>query len=132
PAAATGAMESILARFPSGNINRFWGSYLAGDVDYDPDFQFPRTGSVPVEMVERRISLICDLRRQVPEQVSEVALERAIRDRTPLLEGRARALGAEDPAEMSRAVEMFEKLGAVPQLGRARAERGLLIHDAGE
>ena len=33
---------------------------------------------------------------------------------------------------MSRAVEMFEKLGAVPQLGRARAERGLLIHDAGE
>ena len=134
-AAATGAMESILARFPSGNINRFWGSYLAGNVDYDPDFQFPRTGSVPVEMVERRISLICDLRHQVPQQVSEVALERSIRDRTPLLEGqlrRARALGAQDPAEMSRAIEMFEKLGAVPQLGRARAERGLLIHDAGE
>ena len=134
-AAATGAMESILARFPSRNINRFWGSYLAGDVDYDPDFQFPRTGGVPVEMVERRISLICDLHGQVPQQVGEVALERAIRDRTPLLEGqlrRARALGAQDPAEMSRAVEMFEKLGAVPQLGRARAERGLLIHDAGE
>ena len=33
---------------------------------------------------------------------------------------------------MARAVEIFERLGAVPQLGRARAERGLLMHDAAE
>ena len=75
--AATSAMESILARFPAGHINRFWGSYVQGDVDYDPDTVFPTTGGMPAEMVERRISLVCDLRRPVPEQVREVVLERA-------------------------------------------------------
>ena len=33
---------------------------------------------------------------------------------------------------MSRAIAIFERLGAVPHLGRARAERGLLQHDAVE
>jgi len=133
--AATSAIDSILARFPPGHINRFWGFYVQGDVDYDPDTVFPTTGGMPPEMVERRISLVCDLRRPVPEQVRDVVLERAVQNRIPLLEGqirRARALGADDAEEMSRAVEIFERLGAVPQLGRARAERGLLMHDAAE
>jgi hypothetical protein len=86
-------------------------------------------------MLERRLGMLCDLRRPVPRQVIDAALERAARDKTPLLEGqvrRAQALAAQDPAEMARAVEVFERLGAVPQLGRARAERGLLLHDAAE
>jgi len=45
---------------------------------------------------------------------------------------RARALAENDAEQMTRAVEIFERLGAVPQLGRARAERGLLRHDAAE
>jgi hypothetical protein len=86
-------------------------------------------------MLERRLGMLCDLRRPVPQQVLDAALERAARDKTPLLEGqvrRAQALAAQDPAEMTRAVEVFERLGAVPQLGRARAERGLLLNDAAE
>jgi len=86
-------------------------------------------------MVERRISLVCDLRLTVTPEVIDAALERAVHDRTPLLEGqvrRAKALTANDPEEMSRAVEVFERLGAVPQLGRARAERGLLLRDPAE
>src|SRR5437773_2758206 len=83
--AATRAMESILARFPPGHINRFWGSYVQGDVDYDPDTVFPTAGGMPAEMVERRISLVCDLRRPVPDQVREVVLERAVQNRIPLL-----------------------------------------------
>jgi len=128
-------MESILARFPADNFNRFWATYASGDVEYDADSQFPDKGRVPVEMLERRIGMLCDLRRPVPQQVLDAALERAARDKTPLLEGqvrRAQALAAQDPAEMTRAVEVFERLGAVPQLGRSRAERGLLLHDAAE
>ncbi|HEX9363805.1 MAG TPA: adenylate/guanylate cyclase domain-containing protein [Candidatus Dormibacteraeota bacterium] len=134
-AAATGPMESILARFPADNFNRFWATYASGDVAYDADAQFPEKGRPPVEMLERRIGMLCDLRRPVPQQVLDAALERAVRDKTPLLEGqvrRAQALAAQDPAEMTRAVEVFERLGAVPQLGRSRAERGLLLHDAAE
>ena len=33
---------------------------------------------------------------------------------------------------MSAAVAIFERLGAVPQLGRARAERGVLTGDEAE
>ena len=60
---------------------------------------------------------------------------RAQRDHTPLLEGQARratALNEADAAEMTRAVAIFERLGAIPQLGRARAELGLLRHDGAE
>src|SRR5438105_5357065 len=56
--AATSAMESVLGRFPPGHIYRFWGSYVQGDVDYDPDTVFPTTGGMPAEMVERRSSLV--------------------------------------------------------------------------
>jgi len=128
-------MESILSRFPQNHIHRFWMSYIRRYVAYDPDFVFPGRGGIPAEMVERRMSLVCDQRGPIPEQVREVVLERATRDRIPLLEGqvrRARALATRDPAEMSLAIEIYERLGALPHLGRARAERGLLAHDAAE
>ena len=133
--AAIPAMESILSRFPQNHIHRFWMSYIQGDVAYDPDFVFPGRGGIPAEMVERRMSLVSDQRGPIPEQVREVVLERATRDRIPILEGqvrRARALATRDPAEMSLAIEIYERLGAVPHLGRARAERGVLAHDAAE
>src|SRR5207237_4863843 len=133
--AAVTAMESILSRYPKDHIYRFWTSYVQGDVSYEPDSTIPAGVRIPDEIVERRISLVCDLRRPVPQQVMDSLLERAQRYLIPLLEGqvrRARALAAQDPAEMSLAVEIFERLGAVPQLGRARAERGLLMHDAAQ
>jgi hypothetical protein len=45
---------------------------------------------------------------------------------------RARALTAGDAEEMSRAIAIWERVGALTMLGRARAERGLLLHDAAE
>ena len=133
--AGTTVMESILARYPAGQAHRFWAPLISGDFQYDPDTQFPETGGFFYELAERQLSLVCDLRRPVPQQVRDVALERAVGDRTPLLEGqvrRARALNDYDAEEMSRAIAIFERLGAVPHLGRARAERGLLQHDAAE
>ena len=135
-AAATVPIESIVSRFPPGSFHKFWRAYLQGDVSFGPESVFPtKGGSIPSEMVERRISLVCDLRLTVTPEVIDAALERAVHDRTPLLEGqvrRAKALSANDPEEMLRAVEVFERLGAVPQLGRARAERGLLLRDPAE
>src|SRR5438034_5127289 len=134
--AATSAMESILARYPANSITRLWTSFISGDAGYESDFVFPRVGGVPAETVERRISLMCDLRLPVPDEVLAGALERAVRaDGVPILEGqvrRARALAAGDGAEMSAAVAIFERLGAVPQLGRARAERGVMTGDGAE
>src|SRR5438128_11041064 len=53
----------------------------------------------------------------------------------PLLEAqvlRARALARNDAADMSAAIAMWERMGAQPQLGRARAECGLIAGDAAE
>jgi hypothetical protein len=41
-------------------------------------------------------------------------------------------LASRDPAELSAAIGIWERAGAVPNLGRARAERGLLTGDQAE
>ena len=133
--AGTTVIESIIARYPAGQAHRFWTSVASGDFSYEPDVEFPESGGFFYELAERQLSMVCDLRRPVPQQVREVVLKRAVQDRTPLLEGqvrRARALNDNDAEEMTGAVEIFERLGAVPHLGRARAERGLLAHDVAE
>jgi class 3 adenylate cyclase/tetratricopeptide (TPR) repeat protein len=132
-AAATSAMESIIGRFSQKHVNRVWTPYLQGDVSFDDPF--PRRGRIPDDVAERLISKACDLRKAVPQEVIEIVLRRAERDRVPLLAAqvrRARALGNADPEEMSQAIAIWERVRAVPQLGRARAERGLLLHDANE
>jgi tetratricopeptide (TPR) repeat protein len=133
--AASATIESILSRYPARHAHRDWAAQASGDVRFEADFEFPQTRGFNYEQAERQLSVVCDLRRPVPQQVREGGLERAQNDRTPLLEGqlwRARALNDNDAEQMLRAVEIFERLGAVPQLGRARAERGLLRHDAAE
>jgi len=37
-----------------------------------------------------------------------------------------------DAAELSTAIGIWERIGALPNLGRARAERGLITRDAAE
>jgi class 3 adenylate cyclase/tetratricopeptide (TPR) repeat protein len=132
--AATKPLESILSRLPANHFHSAWGAYISGDVDYDRGFAFPG-GRIPFETVERRVSLACDLRKPAPREVTNTLLDSALGDRVPLTEAqlrRARALTDGDPAEMAKAVEIFERVGAVPQLGRARAELGLLRHDSEE
>jgi len=131
---ATGAIESIVSRYPADSSYRFLTQYLQGDPSYAPGEQIPKH-RWPPEILERRLSLACDLRRPLPQHVLDSILERAERFKIPILAGQARrvrALAAQDVGEMSLAVDIFEGLGAVPQLGRARAERGLLSHEAAE
>ncbi len=55
--------------------------------------------------------------------------------RVPLLEAqirRARALAYRDPMEMTRALAIWDRIGALPHQGRARAELGLLSGDEAE
>jgi tetratricopeptide (TPR) repeat protein len=133
--AAAATMESILARYPAAHTHRFWALQISADIRYDIGVEVPGIGGLMHELAERQLNTVCDLRRPVPEVVREVALARAQKDRVPLLEGqawRARALNDADSEQMTRAVVIFERLGAVPQLGRARAELGLLAHDAAE
>jgi hypothetical protein len=127
-------MESILARFPNDNHNRVWLSYIQGEgvfTDRDPYLH----ANTPPETAERRISLACDRREQLSQYVLDGVLEKAVRTRVPLVEAqarRARALAYRDASEMSTAIEIWERCGALPQLGRGKAERGLLNGDSAE
>ena len=134
--AATTAMEAIVAAFPPTHIHSFWAPYIQGVASYDPGQVLSlRAPRYPAEIAERRINLACDLRATMPEPLGAELLERAKLDQVPLLEGqvrRARGLAARSAEELSAAMEIFERLGAVPQLGRARAERGLISGDVAE
>jgi tetratricopeptide (TPR) repeat protein len=132
--AATEAMESILGRFPTRHFSHAWITYIQGEVSFAGDDVFLRKTS-PAEMVERRLNLVCDRRAAMSRTALEAGLDKAQRLRIPVLEAqfrRALALSNHDPSEMSVAIEIWERLRSVPQLGRAHAERGLLLRDQAE
>jgi len=126
--AATDAMESVVMRFPVGHNNRVWVPYIRGEsglTSKDPYL----VGRYPFESSERRVCLACDAREQLPPEILEAGLEKAVQVGVPLLEAeirRARALAYHDPSEMTRALATWDRIGAVPHQGRARAEFGLL------
>ena len=132
--AATDAMESVVMRFPVGHNNRVWVSYIRGEsglTSTDPYL----VSRYPFEGSERRVCLACDGREQLPTEILEAGLEKAVDVRVPLLEAqirRARALAFRDPMEMTRALAIWDRIGALPHQGRARAELGLLNGDEAE
>jgi class 3 adenylate cyclase/tetratricopeptide (TPR) repeat protein len=133
-AAATDAIESVAMRFPIGHNNRVWVSYVRGEsglTSKDPYL----TGWYSFEGTERRLWLACDGREELPQEILEAGLTKALEVRVPLLEAqirRARALAYRDPTEMTRALAIWDRVGAVPHQGRARAELGLLTGDHAE
>jgi tetratricopeptide (TPR) repeat protein len=132
--AAIDAIESILARFPSSHNNQLLRFYIRGESGLTANDPFLSV-QYAWEAAERRISLACDRREQLPREVLEQGLATAVRVRVPLLEAqvrRARGLAYRDASELSQAIETWERIGVVPQLGRAKAERGLLNGDAAE
>jgi class 3 adenylate cyclase/tetratricopeptide (TPR) repeat protein len=132
--AATGAMESVLMRFPADHINRIWTSYIRGESGFTADDPF-LAGRYPFEGAEARLSLACDYREHLPVQILDTGLARAVRAGVPLLEAqvrRARALAYRDASEMTRALAIWDRIGAVPYQGRARAELGLITGDQAE
>src|SRR2546421_78167 len=132
--AATEAMESILARYPTSHQNQTLHQYIRGESGLtanDPML----VSQPPWEGAERRVSLACDRREQLPREILEPGLARAQQVGVPLLEAqirRARGLAYRDASELSLAIAAWERMGAVPPLGRARAERGLINGDVAE
>jgi hypothetical protein len=89
----------------------------------------------PYELAEHRACLAVDRREAIPEEILTAGLEVAVRAGVPLLEAqlrRARALAYRDPAEMTSALAIWDRAGAVPHQGRGHAERGLLTGDQAE
>ena len=107
---------------------------MKGTADLGGDELLTRT-IYPIEMAERRIALACDNREPIPDGLLESQLERAISRRVPLLEAqirRAIGLTKHDISQMSAAIVMWERMGALPNLARAHAEHGLLTGDRRE
>jgi class 3 adenylate cyclase/tetratricopeptide (TPR) repeat protein len=132
--AATEPVESILARFPRGYNQADLLAYIHDDAAFRPHDLSLRY-SYPVEVAERRFSLAADRRQEIPQSVLDGGLEKAIRIGAPLLEAqvrRARGLAMRDPSELAQAIAIWEPRGALPALGRARAERGLIRGDNAE
>jgi tetratricopeptide (TPR) repeat protein len=133
--AASDAMESVLSRFPLNHVNRLWGVYVRGEGGgFTPNDPY-LTGRVPNESVERRLCLASDRREQLPREILEAGLDRAVQVRVPLLEAqvrRARGLAYRDATELTKALVIWDRIGAVPHQGRAHAERGLLAGDPSE
>lgn len=133
-AAATDAIESILARFPANHQNQVLRSYVKGDASFTEDDPSV-TGRQPAEMIERRLSLANDNRQPVPEMVRDLVLKRGVGDRLLTLEGEVRrsiGLARRDAGELDRAAAIWERIGALPNLGRVRAERGAVNGDPAE
>jgi len=76
-----------------------------------------------------------DLRAELPPNVLPALLARALHQKLPLLEAQVRraiGLAQHDPAELTLAIAIWEPVGALPNLGRALAERGQLTGDQAE
>jgi class 3 adenylate cyclase len=132
--AAIEAITSIIARYPLGHIHQRLAAYLKGSSDFTTDDP-SLVGVYPTELAERRISLACDNREVVPEGLLQAELEVAIARGVPLLEAQVRraiGLAQKDVGDLSAAIATWERVGALPNLGRAKAERGLITGDSAE
>lgn len=88
-----------------------------------------------VEYVERTVSLCVDWGRPPAPEVIRPIAEFAAAYRYKVLEAQVRrALGvaSRDTGELSRSLEIFEQIGAVPYAARVRCERGLLTGNGGD
>jgi hypothetical protein len=125
---------SILARYPGYDEHSRLSDYVKGDMTFTHAdvVMLPRA---PSEILERRLALAGDLRSDISPEVVTALLARAKDQRLPLLEAqtrRAAGLANRDPRDLSAAIVTWERAGALSNLGRARAERGLLIGDQAE
>jgi tetratricopeptide (TPR) repeat protein len=132
--AASEAITSIVSRFDTAHLHQQLLSYIQGDAALAEESPVLRS-AYPSELTERRVSLACDNRNRLPQSLLEDGLAAAVAKHQPLLEAqlqRALGLASRDPARFSAALEIWERSGAVPNIGRARAERGLVAGDAAE
>jgi hypothetical protein len=131
--AAVDTILSILNRYPASSPAQLLRKYVEGDGAFTSDG--PSSETIPSEQIERRLNLVNDRRQSVPENVMDALLERGVQKRVALLEAQARrsiGLAHRDASQMTAALEIWERIGAVPLIGRAKAERGLVSGDNSE
>jgi hypothetical protein len=129
--AAAEAILSIVSHFPPQTPHSLLTAHVKGELSITRDnpVNFPTYAS---EMVERRLAMAADLRAELPPNVLPALLARALHQKLPLLEAQVRraiGLAQRDPAELTAAIAIWEPVGALLNLGRARAERGILTGD---
>jgi hypothetical protein len=109
------------------------GAYVRAELDTlaEQAERLQLAWTVIPEYLERVLSLCSDRGRQISAARLRAVAEFA-RGRLPLLEAQARrALGMalRDAEELTAALALFERCGAVPYAARVRVERGLLRND---
>ena len=123
-----------MTRFPVNHPNRVWVSYIRGESGLTSNDPY-LLGTCPFEAAERRLCLASDGREQLPSKILDAGPEKKVQVGVPLLEAqvrRARALAYRDPNELTAALAIWDRVGAVPHQGRGRAERGLITGDLAE
>jgi hypothetical protein len=132
--AATEAIVAIVALYPRVSSVARLADHVRGEVSFADNHDL-RFSNYPSQIIERRVALAADLRADLPPEVLPALLARSIQQKLPLLEAQVRravGLAQRDPAEMAAAIATWERVGSLPNLGRARAERGLLTGDQAE
>lgn len=132
--AAGEAIDSIGSRFGRNHPNHLLLGYLRGDSGLGiGDRRLDRFFSP--DLLERQFNLASDRREQLAGETLEWAIDRVRTGTAPLLQAqvlRAVALARHEPSQLARAVEIWRRVGAVPQLGRGLAEHGVLAGDSRE
>jgi class 3 adenylate cyclase len=130
-----GVLDEILKHFAADSLFGRLRPYARGDVEaleVDVVRGFATIPRARQHLVERTLSLCADFGRAVAPEALRPIAESAAADGLRLLEAQARrALGiaARDPAELTRALALFEETRARPYAARVRCERALLTGD---
>ena len=131
-------LDEILKHFAADSLFGRLRPYGRGEVDSLEAEVIGGFGTIPrarQQLVERTLSLYSDLDRSLAPEALQPIVTSAAADGLKLLEAQARrALGISrrDPAELTRALGIFEETRAVPYAARVRCERALLTRDQSE
>ena len=131
-------LDEILKHFAADSLFGRLRPYGRGDIEALEAEVIGGFGTIPrarQQLVERTLSLYSDLDRSLAPEAIQRIVTSAAADSLKLLEAQARrALGISrrDPAELTRALGIFEETGAVPYAARVRCERALLTGDQSE
>jgi hypothetical protein len=131
-------LEEILKHFAADSLFGRLRPYGRGDIATLEAEVVGGFGTIPrarQQLVERALSLCCDLDRSLAPAAVQPIVISAAADGLKLLEAQARrALGISrrDTAELTSALRIFEETRAVPYAARVRCERALLTGDQSE
>jgi class 3 adenylate cyclase len=128
-------LDEILRQFDADSPFRRFSPYARPDLDSLGVQAVAGFASFPpdrLHLVERALSLCADRDRPPSPEAVEPILEHAATFRLQVLEAQARrvlGISRQDPGELTRAIEIFERIGAAPYVARVQCERARLTND---